>query len=115
MGSVFHQQFAAVAVPMLLSQFAESVVYYPFSGEPRPIEAIMEREQVQLNPEDGDTLTPVFIVHVYNNRTTGISSDELNVGGDRIELSVRVGDAPTLRTVMRLLGHNGAMIDLECR
>jgi hypothetical protein len=115
MASVFHQQFAAVAAPMLLSHFAETVVYYPFSGEPRTIEAIIEREQVQLNPEDGDILTPVFMVHVLNDRTRGVSSDELNVGGDKIELSVRVGDKPTLRTVMRLMGHAGSMIDLECR
>lgn len=112
-----HDMIQADAVNVFANpnDFAESVVYYPFSGEPRSIDVVVERQQVQLNPEDGDTLTPVFIVHVANDATEGISSDELNVGGDRIELAVRVGETPTLRTVMRLLGHDEGMIDLECR
>lgn len=97
------------------NDFAESVVYYPYSGEPRTIDVVIERQQVQLNPEDGDTLTPVFLVHVANNATEGISSDELNVGGDTMEIAVRVGETPTMRRVIRLLGHDEGMIDLECR
>lgn len=97
------------------NDFAESVVYYPYLGEPRTIDVVIERQQVQLNPEDGDTLTPVFLVHVANNATEGISSEELNVGGDTMEIAVRVGETPTMRRVIRLLGHDEGMLDLECR
>ena len=112
-----HDMIQADAVNVFANpnDFAEDVVYYPYSGEPRSISVVIERQQVQLNPEDGDTLSPVFIVHVANNATEGISSDELNVGGDAIEIAVRVGEQPQMRRVMRLLGHDEGMIDLECR
>jgi hypothetical protein len=115
MPTVFDQQFATAAFPMLLSQFGEKVTYHPHGGVSREIDAIVERLQVQLNPEDGDTLSPVFNVQVLNAKPNGIKSEELNVGGDSIELVVRIGEQPSQRRVLRLLSHHGGVIDLECR
>jgi hypothetical protein len=115
MPSVFDQQFATAAFSMLLSQFGEKVTYHPHGGVSREIDAIVERLQVQLNPEDGDTLSPVFNVQVLNAKPNGIKSEELNVGGDSIELVVRIGEQPSQRRVLRLLSHHGGVIDLECR
>lgn len=98
-----------------VNDFAETVTYHPFREQPRAINAVIERQQMSLNPEDGDILSPVFFVHVANDSQTGISSDELNVGGDQIEIAVRVGEQPRLRTIQRLLYHDEGIIDLECR
>jgi len=113
--TVFDQQFAAVGFSQLLSQFGERVTYHPFGGVARSIDAIVERQQIQVLPEDGDNNTPVFLVQVYNASPNGIKSDELNIGGDAIEFPVRIGEQPSLRRVVRLLSHHGGVVNLECR
>lgn len=95
--------------------FAESVVYYKRNGLSRTINAVVVREAFAINPEDGDTITPVFEVHVANDASTGIASDELNIGGDMLAFAVRVGKAVERRSIVRLMSHDEGMLVLECR
>jgi hypothetical protein len=95
--------------------FAEPVTYYPRAGEARPISAVVLREQLAVLPEDGDSVLPVFEIHVANNSTTGIASHELNLGGDALEFAVRVGQQASKRSILKLLGHDEGMLVLECR
>lgn len=95
--------------------FAESVVYYKRNGLSRIINAVVVREAFAINPEDGDTITPVFEVHVANDASTGIASDELNIGGDMLAFAVRVGKAVERRSIVRLMSHDEGMLVLECR
>lgn len=97
------------------NDFAEPVVYCPKSGNSRPIQAVVIREQLAILPEDGDNVTPLFEVHVANSKTDGISSSELNLGGDAIEFALRVGQPVSKRNIQRLLGHDEGMLILECR
>jgi hypothetical protein len=95
--------------------FAEPVVYYKRTGKARSINAIIVRDALSILPEDGDTVTPVFEIHVANDVTLGIASDELDLGGDSIAFAVRIGERPTRRTILKLLAHDEGMLQLECR
>lgn len=105
----------AVNVFCNADDFAESVVYYKRNGLSRTISAVVVREAFAINPEDGDTITPVFEVHVANDSTDGISSDEINIGGDMLAFAVRVGKAVERRSIVRLMQHDEGMLVLECR
>jgi hypothetical protein len=100
--------------------FAETVTYYPHRfhtaavRQPREIKAVVIRNQVSVfNPDE--TIMTEFEVRVANDATTGISSTELDTGGDRIELAARVGETPTQRTIQYLTEQDEGMLVLICR
>jgi len=98
--------------------FAESVTYYPHrfgtAATPRVISAVVVRNQVAtFNPDE--QIVPEFEVRVANDAVTGISSEELNTGGDMIKLAVRIGEAETKRSIQYLSEHDDGMLVLICR
>jgi len=98
--------------------FAEDVTYYPHrfgvAATPRSIKAVVVRNQVAtFNPDE--QIVPEFEVRVANDSTTGISSSELNTGGDMIKFSARVGETEQKRTVQYLTEHDEGMLVLICR
>ena len=98
--------------------FAESVTYYPHrfgtAATPRVIKAVVTRIQVAVfNPDE--QILPEFEVRVANDSTTGISSDEVNSGGDQIKLEVRIGETATKRSVQYMTEHDDGMLVLICR
>jgi hypothetical protein len=97
------------------NDFAEPVTYYTRSGSAREIQAVVIREALAILSEDGDNVVPMFEIHVTNNATTGIASDELNLGGDSMEFAIRVDGPKTRRTILKLLSHDEGMLVLECR
>jgi hypothetical protein len=105
----------AVTVFCNLNDFAETAVYYPHTGDARTINVVNVREALALSGEDNDNVIPLFEIHVANNETTGILSSELNLGGDMIEFSLRVGKAVSKRSITKLLSHDEGMLVLECR
>jgi hypothetical protein len=112
----------ASSVFLNADEFAESVTYKPRlysvgdSRVNRPIKAVVIRELVQVVSEDGgETVLPSFEVHVANDSTLGISSDELDTGGDKISFPVRDGMVATDRAIVRLVTQDHGMLVLECR
>jgi hypothetical protein len=108
----------STAVFLQSGHFAESVIYYSHrfgtAATPRTISAVVTRNQVAtFNPDE--QIVPEFEVRVANNSTTGISSEELNTGGDMIKLAVRIGETPTKRSVQLLVEHDDGMLVLTCR
>ena len=97
------------------NDFAEAVTYYKENGKARKINAVVIREAFAILQEDGDTITPVFEIHVANDGVEGILSDEINLGGDQIAFSPRVGKQVEKRTITRLMGHDNGMLQVECR
>lgn len=97
------------------NEFSEPVVYFKRNGFSRPINAHIERMSVTILGEDGDHVVPMFEVHVHNNSSTGISSTELNRGGDSLEFAVVAGGEVSRRTILKVLGHDEGMMVLECR
>lgn len=104
------------------SDFAEDVVYKPrlknreTRAAARPIKAVVIREQiVGVDQDNNETVAPMFEVHVCNSATLGISSVELDCGGDKISLAVRNGMPATDRAIVRLVSIDDGMLVLECR
>lgn len=112
----------AASVFINTDEFAESVTYKPRlkSGDTRAstraINAVVIREQAATVDEDGnETIAPIFEVHVANDSTIGISSTELDLGGDEISFPVRDGQTATDRAINALMFIDNGMIVLQCR
>lgn len=103
-------------------QFAEAVVYSPYNypgrsaRDDRSINAVVIREQIEtVGENDSVTVLPMFEVHVANNVTTGLTGDELDMGGDRLLFPTRDGMAATYHTITRLITQDADMLVIECR
>lgn len=100
--------------------FSELVTYYPHRfvtdslRQPRQIKAVVIRNQVSVNGTD-EQLMPEFEVRVANDSVTGISSAEIDTGGDMIELPVKVGGDPQKRSIQYITEHDEGMLVLICR
>jgi hypothetical protein len=117
MPSVFDRRFKLSGFPLLLQQYGEPVVYYPLAGSSRSINAIINRNPLEVYDAAGGTvvLYPMSI-RVFANSTTGISPAELNTGGDEIELLERVDDTTTTRkTVMVLQSQTSGVLTLALK
>lgn len=99
------------------SDFAEAVAYWSRNaGTGRTINAIVAREQITaFDADGGQTNLPVWQVHVANSSTLGISSAELNLGGDQIAFPPRDGKTAERKTITQLLIQDHGMLVLECR
>ena len=73
-----------------LDGFGESVIYKPRNGTARTITAIVIRNSpAELGPNG--LKVPRMVVKVPNHATLGISSAEINYGGDRLNVDYRKG------------------------
>lgn len=100
--------------------FAESVVYHPHrfhtdaARESRTIKAVVIRNQVAtFNPDE--QILEEYEVRVANDSDSGISSEELDTGGDQIEFAPRVGETPRRISIQMLTEHDEGMLVLLCR
>jgi len=98
-----------------VNDFAETATYYASHGSAREINVVIERDPLAVFGPDGDDILPSFAVKVVNSTTLGISSEELNCGGDSLEFASRVGKPVLQRSIMRVIEHDEGMLVLECR
>ena len=99
--------------------FAETVTYYPHryrsaARDPRSIKAVVIRNQVSVFTPDEQVMVE-FEVRVANSVTLGITSAELDTGGDEISLAERIGDTPRRRSIQYMTEHDAGMLVLICR
>lgn len=111
----------AITVFTRSDDFAETVTYYPhrYYGDAaraaRSILAVVERLAITVLTQDGDVVAPVWNIHVANDATYGITSEELDTGGDQIEFPPRDGETAERKTITQLLTQDHGMLVLECR
>ena len=92
MSTAFDALFASAGFPVLLTQFGETIFYYSSrTGRSREIQAIVNREPPSMYVA-GNVVSPKFAIRVLNDSTSGISSEEVNLGNGWIELYERIGD-----------------------
>lgn len=101
--------------PEFLSTFGETVTYYPKAGGSREITAVVTRGQpAELDGAPhghADRLT----IQVANDATTGISSDEVDTGGDEVKLARRIGETAANKRITKLISQDAGMMELELR
>lgn len=103
---------AADMATVFLADFGETVTYVPLSGSERSISAIVDRAPPM--PPAGSPvkagLAPKITAEVANDSTNGITSSELNTGGDKLKLAVRIGEAATARPIITVLRHDAGSL-----
>jgi hypothetical protein len=130
-------------VDAFLNQFGESITYQPLGGLgnlpsgagealagssagifheftvgeglERTITAIIDREQPGELPGAGQGISPITRITVANDAVKGISSSEVDAGGDRVELALRIGETPQLRRITQIVEQDAGMLTLEVR
>ena len=95
-----------------LEIFGEQITYYPAGGGSRSIKGIIDRGSFE---DYGDDMvqSPTFSITVANDNTTGISSAELNTGGDAIAFPMRRGDSDSTKRIVAIVTQNAEMIKVE--
>lgn len=101
--------------------FAETVTYYPHTGfgetpTSREIQAVVIRNQIVASaPDGGDVIVASFEVHVLNDSVNGISSSEIDTGGDQIGIASRIGGTVKKRAILLLEDHDEGMLQISCQ
>ncbi len=108
----FATQFKKTGARGLLMQFGETVTYYPNSGASRSITAMVLREELATVGELGDVQSQSIVVRVLNDATVGISSTEVETGGDEIGVALRLGEAAKRRAIVRVQADSTGMLRL---
>jgi len=91
---------------------SESVVYRPSAGEARTIEAIVERAGREAARGGA---VPRMVVTVVNDATIGITPDEIDSGGDRLDVAEHLGDAAGWLQITEVMAENIDFITLAVR
>ncbi len=113
MATAFDSHFAAAGFPMLLQQFGESIVYLPYAGGRRPIVAIVERNPPAIFDASGNAVLPTLTIRVFNSCRSGISSREVNIGKDELQLVLKVGETiPKNFSLMTLMSQDSGVTQL---
>ncbi len=98
-----------------LDVFGETIFYHPYGGGSREILAIVTREQTEGLDGAPHGHSPLVTIEVANDSTTGITSAEVDRGGDTVELPVNVGETTKLRKITKIISQDAGMIKLEVR
>ena len=112
--SDFDDELAATAADFLAA-FGEEVTYYPLVGDARVITVIVVRDGV--SPVTGMPVGdgPKTQVIVANSAETGISSDEVDRGGDEVDLEVNLGDTAQRRPITSIVEQDAGMVTYGLR
>lgn len=99
-----------------LSGPGESVKYKPIAGgDPRTITAVVTRDGTEELTGAGYGHSPLTTIFVANDNATGISSDEIDTGGDLVELVIRIGESVEDRRITKIIQQDAGMLELELR
>lgn len=113
--TAFDTTFAARALPRLLVNFGEPIVYYPRNGKPRTITAIVDRDPPRDGGDFDEHRGPRFSIEVTNDQIDGIASDCIDMGGDRVEFAQRKGAAAVQMSLVQLVDQDAGMLRIEVR
>ena len=80
------------AIFLSLTEFAETIVYCFRAGGTRSISAIVDREPPAFYDAGGQVVTPQFTIEIHDDIDTGIRKNEINAGGDTVEIIEDNGD-----------------------
>lgn len=108
------ETYASLAQTFLADPMGgESIRFYPGSGRPRMIQAMVDR-----NPPErmaAGAQAPEIEIVVENHAVRGIASNELDTGADAVEIAARIGGPTSRRMIARMVDHDEAMMTLEIR
>lgn len=94
----------------MLLQFGETVGYYNRAGDPvRNVTAMVERN-VEIVSEAG-VVGQATIIRVRDSSSLGISSTEIDTGGDKVSFALRVGETPAQsKSIVRVMSTENGLV-----
>lgn len=115
--------FLTETSPAFLQHFGEQVTYIAANGGRRKIVANVDRTLPATLPGVPAAHTPSMVVHVRNSRTSitdddygGISSREIDTGGDCIEMVDRNNKSTLIRRrIVSIVSVDDGMVGLGVR
>jgi len=107
----------------LVAAEGEELVYKPRSGGSRTILGIVDREAPRAMAESPEGVPAYSMTIVLVNQAApsesdgvgGISSAELDTGGDKITVALRIGGDAKDRPIAEILGQDEGMLDVGVR
>lgn len=93
----------------------ETITYLPRAGGSREIQAVVNRRPPESIPAAPRGFAPLLTILVLNNAVSGISSNELDKGGDKVTVAVRIGETAQNRKISGIEMQDTAMLKLEVR
>ena len=88
------------------------VTYFPATGDPRRIQAVIDRPGPERTAELGGGRL-VNEVLVKNSGSDGIASTEVDTRGDKIQMAPRDGARPVLMRITRIISQDAGMIKIK--
>ena len=114
MSAFYEETLQAVGESIFLLPGAQYVTYCPAGGSPRRIQAVPLRgDEADLLTDAAGPRRPATVLLVQNSSTTGIASDDVNTGGDKVEIALRPGAKPVTCRIARLVEHDAAFCKFE--
>jgi len=98
-----------------VNTFGEDVKYLPRGGGSRNIKMVINREPIEKLAGSPQGSSPTIEGSVVNNSIGGISVSEIDTGGDKIELQVRIGQAVQQRRITKIIDQDAGMMTVEIR
>ena len=102
-------------IEAILKVHGESVTYQPSGGAPRNILAVPNRQPPSALTGAPHGTAPMSTWVVANNAITGISSAELNTGGDKLNIAVNLGETPQGRSIVRIISQDADGMEILVR
>lgn len=97
---------------MNTDEFAEEVVYTPYGGSAKTVDAIVVREQIQKNEQAlGQIGERVFELYILNDATLGVTS--VKKGQDIVSLPVLIGGSSVNFSVVDIISKDDALWHLS--
>lgn len=110
---VFDRTLTAAADSFFLLPDAVWIDYLPAGGTARRIKAIIDRTGAEETENISGGEREAYEVTVKNSATAGISSAEVDTGGDKVKISPREGMRPVAASIAEVLDHDAAMMRLK--
>jgi hypothetical protein len=110
MATAFDETLVAAADTFFLLPGAEWIDYFPDGGSQRRIQAVITRTGPDsIGQFDGGS-RPVYEALVKNDDVAGIASDELDTGGDKLQIAPNVNEKPITVRIVRLINHDAGHV-----
>jgi len=112
MTSEFDTELIATAGEFV-NTFGEDIVYRKLGGGSRSIKAVITRRPPEVIDGAPHGTAPKIEIYVVNSAVTGISSSEVDRGGDMVTIQRLIGETAGDRAIAKILSHDAGMMKLE--
>lgn len=89
--------------------WVETIIYHPNDGEPRPIDALVDRTPVT---DVMNIAMPLFHITVMNDQIHGIAPQLMDIGVDELEVTERHGTELQKRQIQQIVEQDEEWITL---